>query len=215
MPLWTRVGLYAPSKGGERAKAPAATFPSSMFWNWQPKANFRTGPRYRALMSRMNRPTPMGHQRPTPMGRLMPNQPTIPGQRLSYLTRGQARGQVRVLSKYPPRLGLALRPPLRRVQESLGCIRKTCEQEGSRGCLCRHHPSGRRPHNRPRSIMGSKRQARQKRMPLEMWLSAEKFDDANRRPLPSLPKVRKGATRRGANIEEINSEGRLVCVTLK
>lgn len=63
--------------------------------------------------------------------------------------------------------------------------------------------------------MGSKRQARQKRMPLEMWLSAEKFDEANRRPLPYLPKVRKGATRRDANIEEINFEGPLVCVTLK
>lgn len=44
------------------------------------------------LMSRMNRPTPMGHQRPTPMGQLMPNRPTIPGQRLSYLSRGQTRG---------------------------------------------------------------------------------------------------------------------------
>jgi hypothetical protein len=63
--------------------------------------------------------------------------------------------------------------------------------------------------------MGSKRQARQKRMPLEMWLSAEKFDEANRSPLPYLLKVRKGATRRDANIEEINFEGPLVCVTLK
>lgn len=55
----------------------------------------------------------------------------------------------------------------------------------------------------------------QKRMPLEKWLADEKYDEADRRPLPALPKVRKGATRRDAEIDGIEFEGRLVCVTLR
>lgn len=55
----------------------------------------------------------------------------------------------------------------------------------------------------------------QKRMSLEKWLADEKYDEADRRPLPSLPKVRKGATRRDAEIEEVIFDDRFVIVRLK
>ncbi|RWF62550.1 hypothetical protein [Mesorhizobium sp.] len=58
----------------------------------------------------------------------------------------------------------------------------------------------------------------QKRMPFEKWLTEERYDEADRRPsrpLPTLPKVRKGATRRDADIDGIEFDGRLVCVKLR
>ena len=47
----------------------------------------------------------------------------------------------------------------------------------------------------------------QRRMPLEKWLQREKYDEADRRVEAALPRLRKGAVRRDAEIEELIWDG--------
>ncbi|RWN72283.1 MAG: hypothetical protein EOS04_35695 [Mesorhizobium sp.] len=57
----------------------------------------------------------------------------------------------------------------------------------------------------------------QKRMPFEKWLAEERYDEADRKipTVVKMPRRRPGATRRDAEIEDVEFDGRLYRVTVK